>query len=488
MNRQNAFRRYLLNPTHALRGWMMLPYGVMQTGGTTCEFLTKHEYALLLDCDGQTEIPYDGLPEKDRKWYDFWEEQKVIHRCDGNEEHLLPEQQYRFYNNRYKESVQWSITGKCNYRCRHCFMSAPHAATGEPTWDEMMTILDSFERCGIRGIGLTGGEPLIRKDFWALVDEILKRDMFITTIYSNGLLVTDAFLDELEKRNIHTNIQFSFDGMGHHDWMRGVPGAEKAVIDAFKRCQARGIPTSASMAMCRESAPSIRETVKLLASLGCSSMKINNTTPQGEWLNEPEHYLTMQETYQIYLDYIPKFFEDGAPLSLILEGFFHYDKERQREKAINEKDVAEEAFGQVLMCSIVRTSMYVSPQGSVLPCMSMVGTPIEARFPNMLKIPLEKILSEKSGYMDIVDLRISDYMDHNRDCRECEYRQECCGGCRAMALNAFPEDYLGKDLHACEYFRGGWKQKKDALMKELGFENGRRKEGPGRMKNADGSI
>ena len=42
--------------------------------------------------------------------------------------------------------------------------------------------------------------------------------------------------------------------------------------------------------------------------------------------------------------------------------------------------------------------------------------------------------------MDIVDLRISDYMAHNRECSECEYRLDCCGGCRAIALNAFPDD------------------------------------------------
>ena len=471
---ENAARRYVLTPAYALRGWKLLPYGVQRTDGTSCEFMTKHDYALLLDCDGQTDIPYDGLPERDRARYYSWEQGKIIRRC-GEGERLLPVQRYRFYENRYKESVQWSVTGKCNYRCRHCFMSAPHAATGEPSWDELMTMLDSFAHCGIRGVGLTGGEPLIRADFLKLVDEIVKRDMLITAIYTNGLLVTDAFLDELEKRQIRTTFQFSFDGVGHHNWMRGVPGAEKAVIGAFKRCRDRGIRTSASMAMCRESAPSIRETVKLLADLGCSSLKINNATPQGEWLGEPEHYLTLRETYQTYLDYIPAYFEDGAPLSLMLEGFFHYSRERQREKAVNEKDVDEGAFGQTLMCSIVRSSMYVSPRGNVLPCMSLVGTPIEAQFPNLLETPLEKILSESSHYMNVVDLRVGDYMEHNPDCRACEYREACCGGCRAVALNACPEDYLSRDMHACEYFRGGWKAKKDALMKELGFENGRRK-------------
>ena len=81
----------------------------------------------------------------------------------------MDHQRYRFYDARCKQMVQWSITGKCNYRCRHCFMSAPHAAQGE---------------------------PMVRADFWELVDEIIKRDIQIDTIYSNGLLVTDEFLDK----------------------------------------------------------------------------------------------------------------------------------------------------------------------------------------------------------------------------------------------------------------------------------------------------
>ncbi len=160
----------------------------------------------------------------------------------------------------------------------------------------------------------------------------------------------------------------------------------------------------------------------------------------------------------------------------MMEGFFHYDKSRQRERAVNEKDIPESEFGKSLMCSIVRTSMYVSPQGNVLPCMSLIGMPIEAQFPNLLKTPLEDILNDSSYYMKTVNLRVSDFMEHNRECRECEYREACCGGCRTMALNTYPEDYLGRDMHACEYFKGGRKDKKDALMKELGFEDGRRKE------------
>ncbi len=139
-----------------------------------------------------------------------------------------------------------------------------------------MTMLDAFDRCGIRNLSLTGGEPMVRSDFWDLVDEILRRRINIPTLYTNGLLMTDAFLDELENRYMRPSIQFSFDGVGHHDWMRGVPGAEKIAVDALRRCQERDVPTSVSMVVCRDSIASIRETVNLMASLGVQSMKIGN--------------------------------------------------------------------------------------------------------------------------------------------------------------------------------------------------------------------
>ena len=119
------------------------------------------------------------------------------------------------------------------------------------------------------------------------------------------------------------------------------------------------------------------------------------------------------------------------------------------------------------MCGHVRTGMYVSPQGRVLPCMSMVGSPIEEQYPSLLETPLEEILNE-SFYMDIINTRISDFMAHNPECASCEFRSACCGGCRAVAVRDGSTDYLKPDSITCAYFREGWKAKKDALLKSLG--------------------
>ena len=457
---------YLISQPYILRGWKKLPYALQHyiTGKT--EFFRRDEFLLLKSCDGRTAIDREKLTEEEAKRYDHWLEKGFIHECSPDDR-LTLFQEYRFYPARFKKEVHWSVTGRCNYRCRHCFMSAPHALQGEPTWDQLMTMLDAFGRCGIRTVQLTGGEPLVRKDFWQLVDAIRERRISINVLYSNGLLVTDEFLNEMDRRNMTCSFQFSFDGVGHHDWMRGVPGAEKVVLDAMRRCRERRIPFSASMVLCRESVDSIRESVNLMASVGCRSLKIGTASPQGEWLNEPAHYLAQEETWQAFLDYIPQYIADGKPLPIDLEGLFNCDWPNMEPWSSFERNVPEERFPRVLMCSGVRTGMYVSPQGRVLPCMSMVGGPIEQQFPSMLETPLEEILND-SFYMDISNARVSDFMAHNPECAQCEYRCACCGGCRAIAVRDGSTDYLKPDPITCAYFKGGWKAKKDALLESLG--------------------
>ena len=460
-------RFYILTEGYALRGWKLLPYAIQALHFAQTEFFKKPDFELLRACDGHTPIHWSALTQEQRERYEYWERGGFIRQSNGRER-LSPVQEYRFYPARFKEYVQWSITGRCNYKCRHCFMSAPHAAQGEPSWDELMTMLDAFERCGVRNLQLTGGEPMVRRDFWELVDAIHDRGLAVTYLYSNGLLITDAFLDHLEEHHMYPSIQFSFDGVGHHDWMRGVPGAEKIVLDALNRCQKRGFPTSVSMVICRESAGCIRESVNLMASLGVQTMKVGNASPLGEWKNEPEHFLSQAELYEAFLEYIPHYFEDGIPLTLGLEGFFNYDKAKQKLSAWFEKDIEEQYFGKALMCRHVRRGMYVSPKGNVLPCMSMVGGPIEDQFPNMLETPLEDILDKRTPYMDITTSRVSEFMERNPDCKTCEYRSGCCGGCRAIAVRDHPTDYLSKDLDTCRYFRNGWKAKKDDLLRRIG--------------------
>ena len=93
------------------------------------------------------------------------------------------------------------------------------------------------------------------------------------------------------------------------------------------------------------------------------------------------------------------------------------------------------------------------------------GEPMD--FWGPLETPLEDIPDRDSLCMDTVNFRIRDFMVHNPECRACVYRTACCGGCRAMAVQDHPTDDPEKDLAACEYFRDGWKDRKDAVLRSI---------------------
>lgn len=96
-------------------------------------------------------------------------------------EPLQPWQRYYVYPGRYLDAVHWSITGKCNFRCRHCLVSAPDACHPQLPLEDCLKIMDQIARCGIRQVDITGGEPLVRRDYEDFFKELSYRGIFIRT-------------------------------------------------------------------------------------------------------------------------------------------------------------------------------------------------------------------------------------------------------------------------------------------------------------------
>jgi len=96
-----------------------------------------------LKCDGIHDIDEKGLSDEDREFLDSMVKAGVIREATFWEI-LDPEQEYKEYPARYRESIHWSITGACNLKCRHCFMSAPHAKHGSPTHEQIINIADQI--------------------------------------------------------------------------------------------------------------------------------------------------------------------------------------------------------------------------------------------------------------------------------------------------------------------------------------------------------
>lgn len=106
-----------------------------------------------------------------------------------------------------------SLIEKCNLRCTYCMPANgivlnPKASL--MTADEIHAIAQTFVNNGVDKIRLTGGEPLLRKDFPEIIAQLasLKTEISITT---NGILI-DKHIAVLKQFNIK-KINLSLDTM-----------------------------------------------------------------------------------------------------------------------------------------------------------------------------------------------------------------------------------------------------------------------------------
>ncbi len=456
---------YKLNEKVQLRGWKLLPYALVVQGRRMPIFIGKQEMQALHYCTGTIDTSLPFIPQAVRDLLPRLEQHGVIRACEPGDA-IRPDQEYKCYPARFIRTAHWSITGNCNYRCKHCYMSAPDAKYGELSHEQVMDMAQQIIDCGIREVSLTGGEPLVRDDFFEIVDKLLAGGVRITTIYSNGMLVTDELLDQLEARGIRPEFNMSYDGVeGWHDWLRGIDGAGEIAEAAFRRCKERGFPTGAEMCIHKGNKHLLRETVRRLGELGCRSLKTNPIADVGAWKEgEYGESISLEELFQVYLDYIPHFYEDGMPLALQLGGFFHaVPRQPERYDIPSIKGCTNPEDHCV--CGHARMVLYISAEGRALPCMALSGMDIQEGYPLIPELGLAKCITD-SSYMSLIDTRAAEILAHNPDCGTCEYALQCLGGCRASALETTPNDILGRDMACCAIFRGGWIPKIDEAVKK----------------------
>jgi radical SAM protein with 4Fe4S-binding SPASM domain len=90
------------------------------------------------------------------------------------------------------------LTHRCNLKCIHCYLD-PQDRKGkerqeELSTEEILSILDEITDAGCLYLLITGGEPLLRRDFVQIYRRA-KENGLLVTIFTNGTLISNRILD-----------------------------------------------------------------------------------------------------------------------------------------------------------------------------------------------------------------------------------------------------------------------------------------------------
>lgn len=105
-------------------------------------------------------------------------------------------------NRRIPLDFYLEITARCNNNCRHCYINYPAgdvlAQKKELSLVEISDIADQAVRLGAIWCLLTGGEPLLRKDFFDIYLSLKKKGLLLS-IFTNACLVTEEHIKLFKK-------------------------------------------------------------------------------------------------------------------------------------------------------------------------------------------------------------------------------------------------------------------------------------------------
>ena len=459
--------KYVLSPNIALRSWWLVPCAYYTRGARDATGLKPEEFAFLSACDGKTEL--QSAEEGNVLAQRFLEIGYIFPAGPGME--VSDWSRPRECDNRYFPAMNWMITGRCNYNCKHCFNAVDNAPlASEFTLEEGEKLIREAAECGINAFTITGGEPMCHKHFFTFVESIYEHGMFVEELNTNGFYLTEEALERLKSIGCDPLVKISFDGLGHHDWMRGRKGAEEETLRAIKLAVDKGFRVKVQTNVHRNNLDVMLPTAEYMDSLGVREIRIIRTTEVPRWNeNAKGATLGLEEYYDAMIALAAKYAQGGHNMDLTIWQLLNL---WPSEKLYSLTPVAcqEGRYrDSIPVCKGNRGMVAVASDGNVFPCMQMSGY-YEARGDILGNVKTNGLAPLLRGgrYLSEICTTVGELAAANPKCGNCKYFKYCTGGCRAIALT-LTGNKLGEDLAKCLFFEKGYYEK---IQKALeGYHN-----------------
>ena len=174
-------------------------------------------------------------------------------------------------------SVQLDLTYRCNERCVHCYLD--HDDHGEMTTAEIKHLLDELAEAGVFVLTLSGGEILMRRDFFEIL-EYARELAFCVKLKTNAVLIREreaARIRDLGVESVQVSIYSHRPEV--HDAIMLVPGSFKRSLTAIRFLKSQGLKVTIANVLMTENMQDYQDVRALADELGVRATLDPTVTP-----------------------------------------------------------------------------------------------------------------------------------------------------------------------------------------------------------------
>jgi radical SAM protein with 4Fe4S-binding SPASM domain len=304
-------------------------------------------------------------------------------------------------------AVHLEIAAACNLTCTHCFAGELPRRERALTLEELDRLFATLAAMGAFRLGLTGGEPLLRRDLFEIIDLAADHGLH-PCITTNALLMTEQIAREFGRREL-VWLNVSLEGATDvtNDAVRG-RGTFDRVLENLAML-ARHSRFTLAFTVMRSNLAEMEQCAELACRVGAQSAVFRPLYPVGT----ARHHLELMPTFAEYSNALERLSAASAGAQLCAIDPFG-PQVRAEGQAVTHSNHGCGAGNQV--CSI-------SISGDVNPC-SFLGSAFVAG--NIRERPFPEIWHNSHGFARMRN-RVP---AAGQECGSGEF----CGGCRARAL------------------------------------------------------
>ena len=305
--------------------------------------------------------------------------------------------------------LTWELTYACNLQCVHCLSSSGRRDPAELTTAEAKQVLDELRDQQVFYINIGGGEPMVRRDFFEIVEYAIGNGIGVK-FSTNGTYIDAANARRLAAMD-YLDIQISLDGIdaATNDAVRGA-GSYAAARRAMEHLAAADFgPFKISVVVTRHNVDQLDQFKELADSYG-AQLRITRLRPSGRGA-DTWHQLhpTNAQQRQIYDWLLAK-----GDTVLTGDSFFHLNALGEPLPGLN-------------MCGAGRVVCLIDPVGDVYACPFVIHDQFKAGS-----------VRDAGGFAQV--WKHSDLFLELREpqsagaCASCGSYDACQGGCMAAKL------------------------------------------------------